>query len=120
MILLKHILSYHSRNNYSKIKFRTFIYIIVKFTLHFYESNMTIVGLSACVYQRISLTAEPILFLQVQVYNYFGRGYHHPPKDKSPFNTIFSFYLKITNIAIERWRIDSSTPTPTSSASRGL
>ena len=50
------------------------------------------VYVSVCLYQRISLTAEPIWFFFTMylligpgnVYNYFGGEYHHLPKRNHP------------------------------------
>ena len=53
-----------------------------------------------CLYRRISLTAEPIG--PGKVYNYFGGGYHHPPKrnyKKLNFFTFRDSYATLVSIA---------------------
>ena len=54
-----------------------------------------------CLYQRISLTTEPIWFSLTgqlfigpgKVYNYSGGGYHHPPKKIAPKNSPLTIFF---------------------------
>ena len=71
-----------------KISCFFFYLLLLRLDQVIYNTKQNDVCLSICLYQRISLTAEPIAFSLTgqlliclrKVYNYFGGGYHQDPK----------------------------------------